>query len=195
MTGLMPSLISSEPTTRQRPQAEILVEGELSPFEHEALYRILKKGFRIEHPSYRPILDEEISTRVNLVFQHQYSKEIFTDLLREDWRELKELFKQITYRRGRAGAGFSLTFAAPEIQIKFKTGALEQRDLSSALDQIGHLTGIVGQMIRPDTMEKPVQSVEVTYDKKSDRWFKFEGLTATDEKYVFDDALFRWIRS
>ncbi len=33
-----------------RPVAEVLVEGELSPFEHEALYQLLKKHFRLEQP-------------------------------------------------------------------------------------------------------------------------------------------------
>ena len=191
----MPSLIRSEPTAQQKPQAEILVEGELSPFEHEALYRILRKAFDTEHPSYRPITDEEISTRVNIVFHHQYSKEIFTDLLQEDWRELKELFKQIAYRRGKAGAAFTLSFNGPENRLIFNSGALEQRDLGAALDQIGHLTGIVGQMLRPETMEKPIQTVEAAYDKRSDRWHLFQGSTLSEERFVFDDSLFRWVRS
>ena len=187
-------MISSQSTAQQKPRAEVLVEGELSPFEHEALYRTLRKGFRTENPSYRPIVDEELSTRVIITFHHQYSKEIFTDILQEDWRDLKELLKQITYRRGKAGAAFTLTFNAPPLQIKFNTGVLEQRDLGSALDQIGHLTGIVGQMIRPETLDKPLQTIEASYDKQSDRWSRFEALTATDEKYRFDDAEFRWVR-
>jgi hypothetical protein len=195
MTGLMPSLIPSPPTAKEKPRAETFVEGELSPFEHEALYRILRKGFQTEHPSYQPILDEEISTRVNIVFHHEYSKSIFTDILHEDWRELKELFKQITYRRGKAGAAFSVSFATSEVQIIFKTGSLEQRDLSSALDQIGHLTGIVGYMVRPETMEKPLRTIKVVYDRRSDRWHNFEGSTPADEKYVFDDTVYRWVRS
>jgi hypothetical protein len=195
MTGLMPSLIPSPPTAKEKPRAEILVEGELSPFEHEALYRILRKGFQTERPSYRPILDEELSTRVSIIFYHEYSKEIFTDILHQDWRELKDLFKQITYRRGKAGAAFSVKFVTPEVQLVFKTGSLDQRDLGSALDQIGHLTGIVGQMVRPETMEKPLRIIEAAYDRRSDRWHKFEGSTITDEMYVFDDTVYRWVRS
>jgi hypothetical protein len=34
------------PLVADKPVAEILVEGELSPFEHEALFRLLKKHFR-----------------------------------------------------------------------------------------------------------------------------------------------------
>ncbi len=43
-----------------KPRAEILVEGEWSPFEHEALYRLLKKHFRLEQPSYSDLLDGSI---------------------------------------------------------------------------------------------------------------------------------------
>jgi hypothetical protein len=50
----------------EKPLAEVLVEGELSPFEHETLYRILRRGFRLEHPSYTQLLDEDLATRVNV---------------------------------------------------------------------------------------------------------------------------------
>ena len=33
-------------SSKHKPVAEILVEGELSPFEHEALYKLLKKHFK-----------------------------------------------------------------------------------------------------------------------------------------------------
>src|SRR6266702_6229060 len=167
----MPSLIPSQPlATGEKPLAEVVVEGELSPFEHEALYRLLRKSFRLEQPSYRELSDEDLATRVNVVFYHPYSRTIFTDVLQEDWRDLKELFKQVTYRRGRAGAAFTLTFIAPETRITFKSGALGEKELGSALDQIGHLTAIVAQMLRPDKMDKPIEKVESTYDIRADRW-------------------------
>ena len=59
-----------------KPVAEILVEGELSPFEHEALYRLLKKHFRLEQPSYVDLLDETLGSRVNIMFH---------SLLKLDW--------------------------------------------------------------------------------------------------------------
>ena len=169
------------------------MEGELSPFEHEALYRLLRKSFRLEQPSYRELSDEDLATRVNVVFHHPYSRTIFTDVLQENWGDLKELFKQVTYRRGRAGAAFTLTFIAPETQIIFNSGALGEKELGSALDQVGHLTMIVAQMLRPDRMDKPVEKIETKYDKRSDRWHEFQASSSTDEKYVFDETLSRWI--
>ncbi len=184
-------------TVPEKPLAEVLVEGELSPFEHEVLYRILRKGFRLEHPSYTELLDEDLATRVNITFHYPYVTTVFTDVLQENWRDLKELLRQIRYRRGRAGAAVTLSFVGEKSKLVFKSGVLEEKELSSAVDQIGHLTGILGQMLRPETMEAPLILVEGTYDKKSDRWHEFKGFGSSDrnEGYVFDETVFRWVRS
>ena len=176
-----------------KPVAEILVEGELSPFEHEALYKLLKKHFRLEQPAYSDLLDEDIGTRVNIVFNHPYDRVFFTDILQHDWRGLKELFKQIRYRRGRLGAAFTLTFNDEKVRLVFSLGLLGDEELGSAMDQIAHLTGIVGQMLHSGTMVEPLERVEASYDKKTDRWQGFQGIGSTDRKgYVFDESLFRW---
>jgi hypothetical protein len=176
-----------------RPVAEILVEGELSPFEHEALYKLLKKHFRLEQPSYSELLDETIGTRVNIIFHHRYDRVFFTDIFREDWRGLKDLFKQISYRRGRLGAVFRLTFTDEKVELVFSTGLLEDEELGSAMDQLAHLTGIVGQMLPPETMSEPLSQIETSYDRKTDRWQGFKGVGLNDRKeYVFDELLFRW---
>ncbi|HVH15404.1 MAG TPA: hypothetical protein VNA15_06770 [Candidatus Angelobacter sp.] len=183
-------------TVPQKPLAEVLVEGELSPFEHEALYRILRKGFRLEHPSYTELVDEELATRINVTFHYPYNPTIFTDVLQENWRDLKELLRQVRYRRGKAGAAVTFTFISDDHSLVFRSGTLEEKELSSALDQIGHLTGILGQMLRPETMEKPLALVEAEYDRRSDRWHGFKGFDSSDrnESYVFDESVFRWVR-
>lgn len=177
-----------------KPLAEVLIEGELSPFEHEALYQILKKRFRVEHPSYVDLPDEDLATRINIVFHHPYNVDLFTGVLQENWRDLKELFKQVRHRRGRAGAAFNLTFVGKEIRLVFRSGSLDREEMSSALDQIGHLTGIVHQMVRPEAMLEPLSLIECSFDKVSDRWHEFRGFSLTDEKkvYSFNEADFRW---
>ena len=176
-----------------KPAAEVLIEGELSPFEHEALYRLLKKHFRLDQPVYSELLDETIGTRVNIVFHHPYARSLFTDIFRDDWRDLKDLFKQIRYRRGRLGAAFTLTFTYEKIRLIFSLGLLGDEELGSAMDQIAHLTSIVGQMLRSETMVEPLGQVEAWYDRKSDRWQGFRGVSLIDKKeYVFDESLFRW---
>ncbi len=178
----------------EKPVAEVLVEGELSPFEHEALYRILRKSFRTEQPSYTELLDEDLATRINITFHYPYARAFFTDVFRENWRDLKELLRQVRHRRGRIGAGFALTFIGKENQVMFKSGPVEEREIGSAVDQIGHLTGIIGQMLRPQTMEKPISLVEAFYDRKSDGWHEFRGQgSLSGERYRFDESAFHWV--
>src|SRR2546425_2130745 len=173
-----------------KPVAEILVEGELSPFEHEALYKLLKKHFRLEQPSYSEFLDETVGTRVKIIFHHRYERSFFTDILQDDWRGLKDLFKQIRYRRGRLGAGFTLTFVDQRIRLVFSLGLLEDEELGSAIDQIAHLTGIIGEMMRPETMIEPLEEGEASFDRRTDRWQEVRGVGLDDRKEEFlDDTL------
>ena len=186
-------MIENSVRTGPKPAAEILVEGELSPFEHEALYQLLKKHFRLEQPGYSELLDETVGTRVNISFHHPYARSFFTDIFQEDWRRLKDLIKQIRYRRGRLGAAFRLTFVDEKVQLVFSMGLLENEELGSAMDQIGHLTGIVGQMMRPELMAEPLEHVEASFDRRSDRWHGFRGVGLNDRRlYFFDESLFRW---
>jgi hypothetical protein len=42
-------------------------------------------------------------------------------------------------------------------------------------------------------MVDPLERVQGSYDRKSDRWQGFWGVGSTDKKrYVFDESLFRW---
>ncbi len=176
-----------------KPVAEVLVEGELSPFEHEALFKLLKKRFQVAQPSYVDLLDETVGTRVNVVFHHSYLKSFFTDTIQDDWRGLKELFKQIRYRRGRLGAAFTLTFVDQKIRLVFSIGLLGDEELGSAMDQLGHLTGIMGQMMRPEVTLGPLERVETSFNGKTDTWEGFRGIGSTDKtEYVFDESAFRW---
>lgn len=169
------------------------MEGELSPFEHEALYKLLKKHFQTEQPTYSELQDETISTRVNIIFHHSYDREFFAEILKEDWRRLKELFQQISHRRAAPGAGFTLTFTDMKIRLFFVFGTLGGESLGSAMDQMAHLTGVIGQMILPERTVEPLGLIEVLYNPWNDMWQVQRGVGLADKKeYVFDQASFHW---
>ncbi len=195
--GLMTSMRLDETVLeRGRPVAEVLVEGELSPFEHEALFQLLKKRFSVAQPSYVELPDEDLATRVNITFHHPYSSSFFTQVFQENWRDLKNLFRDVRHRRGRAGAAFSLAFVDKERRLVFKSGLLSSEETSSAIDQVGHLTGIVNQMTGLWKMEKPLGIIECLFDKRSDRWDKFRGWAQSGDEteYSFDDSSLTWVR-
>lgn len=171
-----------------------MVEGELSPFEHEALYQLLRKHFLVKQPVYKELEDETVSTRVSIIFHHSYYHDFFTEIFRDDWRNLKELFKQISYRRRGPGAGFTLCFLDKRVaRLIFSIGTLTGDSLESAMDQISHLPAIVGQIINPDKMRDPIDQVIAFFDPGSDRWYEFRGVDQTGGKeYVFDETSFQW---
>ena len=182
------SLVAGKPVV-----AEILVEGELSPFEHEALFQLIKKYFLVKQPTYTELDDETVGTRISIIFRHSYDRDFFTHVFQKGWRDLKDLFKQINYRRGRLGAAFSLCFADSRYQLIFSTGLLDDQALGSAMDQLAHLTGIVGQMLRPETMNAILERIEAFFDGKIDRWSDFRAFDPAGKKeYMFDEKVFRW---
>ena len=86
-----------------------------------------------------------------------------------------------------------MTFTDGKVRLVFSLGLLGDEELGSAMDQIAHLTGIVGQMMRPEMMLEPLEHVETSFDRKSDRWQNFRAVGLNDRKeYVFDESLFRW---
>ncbi len=174
-----------------------MVEGELSPFEHEALFQLLKKRFMVGQPSYVELPEENLATRVNITFHHAYNSNFFTQVFQENWRDLKGLFREVRHRRGRAGAAFNLTFVDKEKRLVFRSGPLDSEEMSSALDQVGHLTSIVNQITGLWNMEEPLGLIECLFDKGSDRWHNFRGFTLSNQKkvYTFDDNMFKWART
>jgi lipoate---protein ligase len=148
----------------------------------------------LEQPSYVELPDENLAARVNITLHHPYSRELFTKVLEQDWRDLKHLFREIVHRRGRAGAAFNLTFVDRESRLVFRSGLLNEEETSSALDQVGHLTGIINRM-KSDNSTEPLGLVECSFDRKSDRWQDFHGFALSSQKraYSFDDANFKWV--
>jgi hypothetical protein len=142
---------------------------------------------------YRELEDETIGTKVNLIFHHSYNREFFTEIFQNGWRELKNLFKQISYRRGRLGASFNLSFSDTKYRLTFSNGQLDDQALGSAMDQLAHLTGVVGQMLKPETMSEPLETIRASFDRKSDTWQDFRAVDQTGKKqYMFDEPSFRW---
>ena len=177
-----------------KPLAEVLVEGELSPFEHEAIYQLLKKRFTISQPNYVDLPDENLATRVTITFHHPYNLSFFRDTFQEGWHDLKDILKEVRYRRGGAGAAFNLVFIDEKKQLVFILGLLNSEQISSAIDQIGHLTSIVKMITESWNMTTPLDRIECVFDGRTDRWNDYQGYVSTDEKrlFRFDDQSFRW---
>lgn len=176
-----------------KPVAEVLVEGELSPFEHETIFQILKRRFNVSQPSYTDLPDDNLVTRVTILFHHPYNSSFFTDVFQEGWRDLKGILREIRHRRGGAGAAFNLVFINDKTRLVFKLGLLRSEEMISAIDQIGHLTGVLRMIMNSWTMNEPLVRIECVFDEKSDRWQDYRGYLESDRQvFVFEDASFKW---
>jgi hypothetical protein len=181
--------------TRVKPSAEVLVEGELSPFEHERIFQILKKRFTVSQPKYVELPDEDLATRITVTFRHRYDSSFFTQVFMGGWRDLKDILKEVRHRRGGAGAAFNLVFADDSTKLVFKIGLLDSDQVSSALDQIGHLTSIVKKIADSWSAEEPLAVFECIFDGPTDRWHEFRGHGFSGQSSLrFDDEKSVWTK-
>ena len=179
-----------------KPVAEFHVEGELSPFEQERIFQILKKRFLVSQPDYVELPDENLVTRVTITFRYPYNSNFFAQVFMEGWRDLKDILREVRYRRGGAGAAFNLVFIDIYTSIKFMTGLLDSYQLGSALDQIGHLTSILRKIIEFGTGGEALDRVECVFDGLSDRWQALRGYgSTTGSSYRFDERDSIWVPS
>jgi hypothetical protein len=182
---------------QEKPIAEVLVEGELSPFEHEALYQLLRKHFTVSQPTYVELPDENLATRINVTFHHAYDARFFTEVFQQNWRDLKNIFREVRHRRGRAGAAFALAFVDKEMQLVFRLGFLDTEEMSSAIDQIGHLTSIINMIAGLWDLDGRLGRIECSFDGRSDRWQNYRGYVLSNDREVFrfDDTSSKWVRA
>ena len=156
---------------------------------------MLKRGFTVEPPSYTPFAygEEDLATRINITFHYPYNQDFFTRHLRENWRELKDLIKEVRYRRGRAGAAFTFTFVQEGFSLVFRSGEVNDDEISSAMDQIGHLTGIISRMLKAETVPETLVKIECGFDKLTDRWDQFRATNSAESNvYEFDEESSNW---
>ncbi len=179
--------------SKVRPRAEILVEGELSPFEHETIFQILKKTFAVSQPSYIELPDEDLATRVTITFQHSYDSSFFNQVFVDGWRDLKSILKEVRYRRGGAGAAFNIAFNHNSFILVFKIGLLDSDRVSSALEQVGYLTSIIKKITDSWMQAEPLAGLECFFDESSDRYRGFRGYGLSGQPSLkFDEEKFTW---
>jgi len=64
------------------------------------------------------------------------------------------------------------------------------------MDQVAHLIGVIGRMLRPEMMSELLEMIEVTFDMKSDRFGELRAFDPGNEKeHAFDETEFRWKRT
>ena len=64
------------------------------------------------------------------------------------------------------------------------------------MDQVAHLIGVIGRMLRPEMISELLEMIEVTLDMKSDRLSELQAFDPANEKeHAFDETEFRWKRT
>jgi hypothetical protein len=153
----------------------------LSLGEIEILFNMLRDPFVVsEQIEEEP--DENYVSTVNLSFPLSYNKNFFRTFGMDKWEQIKEVLKNLKWRRGKKGVKLTLEFGNKPT-ISFVIGTDSDKIFSKALDTIEYLMDVI--LFQIDTKRLPANIVKVHYefDENEYRWHPSRAVG--DKEYIF----------
>lgn len=159
----------------------------LSIGEIEILFNMLRDPFEVnEQKETSP--DEDLISFVDLDFPLAYDKKFFKVFGMEKWERIKEVLKNMKWRRGKKGIRLSMRFnSKPSISFVIHTD--NNKIFGKALDTIEYLMDVILLQIDPQRLPANVVEVRYEFDENEYRWYPSKAMG--DKEYTFVND--KWI--
>lgn len=148
-------------------QAEVLVKGDISPFEQEALYNHCLRIFTLINWDNESLdYDNDYVTEINFIINTDFSSQFFENITEKNWNELLNLLKDMRSRRGSHSAHVHLRFNGVNSKINIHCISLSKDGFINSLDSIKSI--IIGlNLVSNDNL---IQEKNYSFDEKSMLW-------------------------
>lgn len=142
----------------------------VSPFEIETIYNILSKFARVDE---KELADElEYVSLLNIDFPVPYDEYFFQLLGFDNWKKIKDLFKEMKRRRGRKGLKIILSFSGVPTDTNSRLMFSLSNDIGPqfeyAVEKIEHMMDSIHIQIRNLETKRKVASY--SYDAIAMKW-------------------------
>ncbi|MFQ5969905.1 MAG: hypothetical protein ACE5J2_05380, partial [Nitrososphaerales archaeon] len=140
----------------------------LSQGEVEILYSLLKNPFEVDEE----VSEETDNSYVSLIhieFPITYGKNFFKELGMDRWERIKDVLKNIKWRRGKKSLMLILQFSNPI--ITFSINSDDDKTFGKSLDTIEYLMDVI--LFQIDAKRLPTDATEIKYefDEENFRWY------------------------
>lgn len=156
----------------------------LSLGEIEILFNMLRDPFEVnEQVEEKP--DEKYVSVVNLDFPLSYDKGFFKAFGMDKWEQIKEVLKNLKWRRGKKGVKLSLRFGSnPTVSFVISTD--NDKTFGKALDTIEYLMDVI--LFQIDSKRLPASTSEVHYEFDEDeyKWYPSKAIGSKEYAFVSD---------
>lgn len=165
----------------------VLRHSGLSIGEIEILFNVLRDPFEVNE-QIEEIPDENYVSVVNVSFPLSYDRSFFKKFGMDKWEQIKEILKNLKWRRGKKGIKLVLKFgSSPTISFVITTD--NNKIFGKALDTIEYLMDVILFQIDSKRLPSTIREVHYQFDENDYKWYP---LRATGDKdYRFTDD--KWV--
>ena len=161
-----------------------LKHSRLSLGEIEILFNMLSNPFDVSEEAVD--VDEGYVTMISIDLPIAYSRDFFKTFGMERWESIKEVLKNIKWRRGKKELQLSLRFGGkPMVAFSFDTD--DNKTFGKALDTIEYLMDVILFQIDAKRLPSEVSEVSYGFDKENFRWYPIKATTSNTEYHFSND--------
>jgi hypothetical protein len=166
-----------------------LRHSRLSIGEVEILFNMLRDPFDVTEE----VIEEADPTNVSNISMElpiAYGKNFFREFGMDRWENIKEVLKNVKYRRGRKDVQMSLRFNGRP-SVTFTLNTAENKTFNKALETIEYLMDVILFQIDSKRLPDSVTEVNYMFDAEDFRWFPAKAIGSKEYHYVNEE----WVTS
>ncbi len=154
----------------------------LSQGEVEILFSLLSDPYDVSDNPVEDFSSEYVSM-LGMDFPLAYERGFFKNFGIERWERIKEVLKNLKWRRGKKGILLSLRFSgAPSVTFSLNTD--DNKTFNRALETIEYLMDVILFQIDSKRLPADVSEVSYAFDERESRWYPAKAVGNSAE-YVF----------
>lgn len=160
-----------------------LKHSRLSLGEIEILFNMLSNPFDVSEEAVD--VDESYVSMISIDLPIAYSRDFFKTFGMDRWERIKEVLKNIKWRRGKKDLQLSLRFSGKPI-VAFSFDTDDDRTFGKALDTIEYLMDVILFQIDAKRLPSEVYEVSYGFDVENLRWCPTKA-TGINAEYRFSN--------
>ncbi len=157
----------------------------LSIGEVEILFNMLRNPFDVSEEAVEAI-DENYISMISMDLPIVYGKNFFKTFGTDRWESIKEVLKNIKWRRGKKDVQLSLRFNGTP-SVVFSVNTDDNKTFGKALETIEYLMDVILFQIDSKRLPSDVSEVSYAFDEENLRWYPAKATSSNGEyRYVND---------
>lgn len=157
----------------------------LSQGEVEVLFNMLSNPFDVSEEAIEEI-DESYVSMISMDLPIAYGKNFFKTFGMDRWESIKEVLKNLKWRRGKKGIQLSLRFnGSPAVAFSLNTD--DNKTFGKALETIEYLMDIILFQIDSKRLPSDVSEVSYAFDRENFRWYPTKAVSSNAEYHYVND--------